>query len=218
MTKWIKRIAIVLLVLIVGLFLAATWILKEAFGPKHKTVTINLDNEDTLICKETYSADMAAVFYDVDFTLQKKNKETVFLGAATFPTEDWEKDIQLYTVNNWHILSAMGHSYSKLLMVNPLLNKQIDTVFSPLELRYDNQWKSTTHDIPSRVYRGTSTIDTLVSDKLQVSYQYRIGEYPPFKFYTQSLHYTIDTTTGDIITTKVLERIENNSNGVGYAN
>lgn len=211
MTKWIKRIGIALLVLIAGVTIGAMWIVKEAFGPKHKTVTINLDDENTLICQETYTADMAAVFYDVDFTLQNRHKKSVKLGSATFPSEDWQKDIQFYTFNHWHILSAREHRYAKLLMANPLLNKQTDTVFSPLELRYDSLWKTTTEDIPSWLYPGTSKLDTLDGDKLQVTYRYRIGEYPPFKFYTQSLQYIMDTTTGDIRTTKVLERTEKNS-------
>lgn len=182
------------------------WIIKEAFGPKYKTVTIKLDEENSLVCKQTYSADMAAVFYDVDFMLKNKNEETINLGTASFPTENWKETIRFYYIHNWNILFANGHSYSKLLMANQLLNKQKDTVFSPLELRYDSLWKLTYDDIPSWPYSGSSNIDTIIGDKLQVSYQYRIGDYPPFKFYSQTVEYTLDTITGNITTNKVLER------------
>jgi hypothetical protein len=208
MKKWIKRIAIVLLVLLIVLFIGANWIIKEAFGPKHKTVIIHVDSENSLTCEETYTADMAAMFYDVDFSLKNKNNEAVNLGTATFPTENWRKDIRLYHIDNWNVLSANGQSYSKLLMTNQFLNKQQDTVFSPLELRYDSLWKLNYNDIPSWPYSGSSNIDTLIGDKIQVSYQYRIGDYPPFKFYSQTIEYKVDATTGHIKTIKVLERNE----------
>lgn len=208
MTKWINRIGIALLVIIIVIVIGGILIIKIAFGPQYKTVTIKVNEENLLKCKQTYTADMTAVFYDVEFSLITKNKVPVELGSATFPTEDWKKDIRFYQIDDWDILSANGFSFSKLLLVNPLLKKQQDTIFSPQELRYDSLWKSSNIDIPSWPYSGMSNIDTIIGETIKVSYEYRIGDYPPFKFYTQKLEYSLDPLTGQLRTIKVSERLE----------
>jgi hypothetical protein len=208
MTKCLKRIGIALLILIIVIVIGGILIIKIAFGPQHKTVTIEINEETVLKCKQTYTADMAAVFYDVDFSLITKNKTTVDLGSATFPTEDWKKDIRLYQIDNWNILSANGFSFSKLLLANQILKKQQDTIFSPHELQYDSLWKTSNRDIPSWPYSGKSNIDTIIGKTINVSFEYRIGDYPPFNIYTQKLEYSLDTKTGQLKTIKVFERIE----------
>ena len=82
MKKWIKRIGISLLALLIVLFVGVIWIIKEAFGPKHKNLSIQIDPENSLICKETYAADMAAVFYDVDFFLKKQKQQDIKPGNS----------------------------------------------------------------------------------------------------------------------------------------
>ena len=77
-----------------------------------------------------------------------------------------------------------------------------------MDLRYDSLWKSKYKDIPSWTYGGSSKIDILNKDKLAVTYDYRIGDYEPFKFYSQTLEYNIDFKTGNIKTVKVAERKE----------
>ena len=208
MTNWLKRIGIALLILIILIIIGSILIIKIVFGPQHKNFTIKINEETILKCRQTYTADMTAVFYDVDFSLMTKNKTTVDLGSATFPTEDWKKDIRLYQIDNWEVLSANGFSFSKLLLANQLLKNQQDTIFSPQELRYDSLWKTSNYDIPSWPYSGTSNIDTIIGKTINVSYEYRIGDYPPFKFYTQKLEYSLDTITGHLRTTKVFERLE----------
>jgi len=204
MKKWIKRVAIALLIIIVGVIIIVLWIFNEAFGPKERTITIKNTNGSTLICNENYTADMAAVFYDVDFTLKKENGGTVFLGTVTFNDDDWQKNVRYRNYSDWHLLYAN----SKLLMINPKINKRQDTLFSPLELRYDSLWKQAHNDIPSWPYSGSSNIDTIIGQSLKVSYHYRIGDYPPFKFYSQTLEYKLDTVTGQIRTLKIFERKE----------
>ena len=211
MTKWLKRIGIALLILIIIVVIGGFLLIKIAFGPQHKTVTIKIDENNILKCRQTYNADMAAVFYDVDFSLITKNKTTVDLGSATFPTEDWKKEIRLYQIDNWNLLSANGFSSSKLLFANKLLKKQLDTLFSPQELRYDSLWKTSNTAIPSWPYSGTSKIDTVIGKTIKVSYEYRIGDYAPFKYYMQKLEYSLDTKTGGLRTVKVFERMEKKS-------
>lgn len=204
MKKWIKRIGITLLVLAVGFFILLIWLFQEAFGTKKKTVTIQLDKGSRLICKETYMADMAAVFYDVDFILEKANGDTLYLGEVTFNTEEWQKRVHYRDLSDWHILYAN----SNFSITNQKSKNRLDTLFSPLELRYDSLWKQKHDDIPSWPYGGSSNIDTLAGQTLRVTYNYRIGDYPPFKFYRQSIDYKIDITTRQIITLKVHDRME----------
>ena len=84
MIKWIPRILLGIIILVVLFLIGANWILREAFGPKTKTVEIKLDSDGTLICNETYNADMAAVFYDVDFKLETTDNEYFELGSGSF--------------------------------------------------------------------------------------------------------------------------------------
>lgn len=209
MKKWLKRIVLTVLVLVLVFFIAAYFLIKEAFGPKYRTVNILIDKNKTLVGHETYNADFAAVFYAVNFEIRFDNsKDTFKLGNGTFSEENWDKNIKLYETGNWLILPVNDNSFSKLLLKNKVNRQNIDTIFSPLELRYDPLWKSKYKDIPSWTYEGSSKIDTINNDKFAVTYDYRIGDYEPFKFYTQILEYEIDFKTGNIKTVKVADRIE----------
>ena len=56
--------------------------IKEAFGPTFKTVEIEKPL-GKLICKEQYTADMADVFYDVNFKLINMKMDTIYLGNGS---------------------------------------------------------------------------------------------------------------------------------------
>ena len=196
----------VLVLLIAGLLFGANWFLKEAFGPKYKTIEIELNNERTLICDETYNADFAAVFYDVNFLLVENNKDTLKFGRATFSNENWQKNIKLIEFENWLILPIDQGTYSKILMNNRNLKIQKDKEFSPLELRDDKTWKSKHKDIPAWVYTGKSIIDSIVENRLYVDYEYRIGLYEPFEFYNQTVEYEMNVENGEFMTKKIFER------------
>lgn len=211
MTKWIKIIGITVLVLVGGLFICSKWILREAFGPKYRTVEIIIDDHRTLKCNETYNADMAAVFYDVDFTLEDKSDRTLKLGRASFGDEHWAKDIRLHTIADWHVLPVSEYSYAKILLTNKFSNHKKDTILSPLDLRYDSIWKMTYDEIPAWSYGGTSKVDSVTNDNFYVTYEYRIGDYAPFKFYLQTIEYRLDTEKVRLTTTKVFERHEKNN-------
>lgn len=206
MTKCIKIIFITTLVLVGGILICSKWILREAFGPKLRTVEIKIDDKRTLKCNETYNADMAAVFYDVDFTLEDKSNKTVKLGRGSFAHEHWAKDIHLYTVANWFVLPISDYSYAKILLTNKFSNHNRDTVLSPIDLRYDSLWKAIYNEMPDWAYSGTSKVDSVANNKFYVTYEYRIGNNPPFKFYSQTIEYRLDTEKANLITTKVFER------------
>lgn len=207
MRKWIKRILIGTFITLFVLFIVGLYVFKQAFGPIESSRIIIVDENYKLDCKETYNADMAAVFYDVDFTLTSKNGVSKKVGSGTFSNENWYKNIHLFTLPNWFILPVGESNYAKLLLANRNSTLTIDTTFSPLDLRYDSLWKSLYKDIPSWPYYGTSHIDTVIQNKLSVTYTYRIGDYEPFKFYRQTLMYKIDTL-GKITTENVYERTE----------
>jgi hypothetical protein len=196
----------VLILLIAGLLFGANWFLKEAFGPKYKKIEIELNNERTLICDETYNAAFAAVFYDVNFLLVENNKDTLKFGRATFSNENWQKNIKFIEFENWLILQIDQGTYSKILMNNRDLKIHKDKEFSPLELRDDKMWESKYKDIPAWVYTGKSIIDSIVENKLYVEYEYRIGLYEPFEFYNQTVEYEINVENGEFMTKKIFER------------
>ena len=211
MTKWIKIIGITALVLVGGLFICSTWILKEAFGPKNRTFEIKVDDNRTLKCSETYNADMAAVFYDVDFTLEDKTNKTLKLGSGSFSDEHWAKHIHLHTVADWLVLTVSDYSYAKILLTNKFSTQNKDTILSPLDLRYDSIWKTTYDEIPAWTYSGTSKVDSVANDKFYVTYEYRIGDNQPFKFYSQTIEYRLDAATANLTTIKLFERHETNN-------
>ena len=202
-----KRILIWTLAILFLAVVVGHYIFTQAFGPIESTRVITMDENYKLNCKETYNADMAAVFYDVDFTLTSKNEFSKKLGSGSFSNENWHKNIHLFTLSNWFILPVAEINYAKLLLANRNSSLTIDTTFSPLNLRYDSLWKNLYKDIPAWIYHGTSHIDTVIQNKLTVTYTYRIGDYEPFKFYRQTLLYKIDTL-GKITTEKVFERAE----------
>jgi hypothetical protein len=206
--KRIFKILLIVVLVILGLLLGAKWILKEAFGPKYRTVEIELNNDRKLVCEETYNADLAAVFYDVDFILKDKNKEDINLGQASFSNENWDKKIKLVESGDWIILPIDQGAYSKVLMSNDRLKILKDTTFSPLELRYDNVWKAKYDEIPAWVYTGQSKIDSIIENTFYVNYEYRIGLYEPFEFYNQTIEYEMDEWTGEFVTKTIFERIK----------
>lgn len=198
--------AAVIVFIVIGLFFAGMWVLTEAFGPETREVTIGLKNDRKLICKETYSADLAAVFYDVDFKLKDKNENPVYLGRSTFSNENWSKDIKLNEIGNWILLPVEESRCAKILMLQRQTKMNRDTIFSPVDLRYDSIWRSKYDGIPSAFYRGSSGIDTIAGNKFHIIYEYRIGDRGPFKFYRQTIIHEMDLTTGTFETKCVFER------------
>ena len=208
MIKKTFKILLIIVLVIIGLLLGAKWFLKEAFGPKYRTIEIELNNNRTLICEETYNADFAAVFYDVDFALKEKNKDEIELGRATFSNENWDKDLKLLEIGDWIILPIDQGSYSKILMTNHNLKISKDITFSPMELRYDKNWRMKHNEIPAWNYTGQSKIDSIIGNRFYINYEYRIGINKPFEFYSQSIEYEMEITTGNLKTKTIFERKE----------
>jgi len=211
MKKW-KKILVIVLVSIGIIFICFLWILREAFGPKYRNVEIKIDDNRTLHCSETYNADMAAVFYDVDFILEDKTNKNLKLGSCTFGDDNWEKKIKLHNIADWIVLTVSDNSYAKILMTNKCSEQNKDTTLYPIDLRYDSIWKTVHNDNLTLTYTDSSKVDSVVNDKFYFTYEYRIGDNQPFKFYSQTIEYRLDTVTAKLNTIKVNERYERNGN------
>jgi len=190
------------------LLLSCKGIIKDAFGPNSKNVTINLSDNKVLFCTETYNADMHSVTYDVDFKLIENKSDTFHLGVGSYSDTTWKNDLQIEKIGRFYILPVKDYSYTKLLITSIDKSKKADTILSPQNLRYDSKWKSQTNDIPAWVYTGSSQIDSSRLNTIFVTYEYRIGDYEPWKFYTQTIEHEIDTLSGKLRTKKILERHE----------
>ncbi len=206
MTKNISTLLKFVSILQLTLFLSCKGVIKEAFGPNSKNVIINLSDNKVLFCTETYNADMHSVTYDVDFKLIENGSDTIHLGVSSFSDTTWKNHLQLKKIGIFYSLPVKNYSYLKLLLTSIDKSKKADTILSPLNLRYDSIWKSQTDDIPDWVYTGSSQLDSTRQNKIFVSYEYRIGDYQPWKFYTQTIEYEIDTISGKLRTMKIFER------------
>jgi hypothetical protein len=208
MTKDISTLLKFSGILQLTLFLSCKGIIKEAFGPNSKNVTINLSDNKVLLCTESYNADMHSVTYDVDFKLIENNSDTIHLGVSSYSDTTWKNDLQLKKIGRFYILPVKDYSYTKLLITSIDKSEKADTILSPQNLRYDSKWKSQTTDIPAWVYTGSSRLDSSRLNTIFVSYEYRIGDYEPWKFYTQTIEHEIDTVSGKLRTKKIFERHE----------
>ncbi len=206
--NWVIKILLVIGGLIILFFLLLNLFIGEAFGPITKTKKIKLDKIRTLNCEETYNADMAAVFYDVKFTLESKSGKNLEMGWCSFDNENWKIQLHCYQIGNWIVLSVREEPCAKILFANELTRETNDTVLSPQNLRYDSLGMSMYSDFPTWVFYGETQIDSIKNNKLFVLYKYRIGEYQPFKFYKQTIEYLI--VDGCLKEERIFERKETN--------
>ncbi len=205
MSKTIK-ILLIIVISLTGLLLFVNYIYRQAFGPTSRTLEIELKDKMVLSCVETYSADFAAVFYDVDFTLLEGDKRKTYIGSASFSNQEWTNSINLKKIGNWIILPVKQMSNAKLLMIDLKSKNRIDTTFSTQQLRNDKLWKEKYKDIPDWSYDGETYVDSIVGNRIYVNYHYRITRHEKFEFYNQTFEYTFDTRTGKIMTKELLER------------
>lgn len=182
--------------------------IKSAFGPIEREVVLELNNDEKLLCKEIYNADLADVFYDVNFKLINKDNDILDFGSGTFPNNEWNELIQLKKIGEWLVIPVNGSGYSKLLMSNRVKYQKREIEFSPIELKNNQLWKSRYKENPAWVHRGSSKIDSIVGNNIFVNYDYRIGLYEPFEFYNQTIQYQFDLNEEEIKTIKVFERKE----------
>lgn len=204
MTKWIVRILVTLVALAILAVVGIKWFLVQAFGPRERTVEIDLSDTQTLICKETYNADMHAVFYGVDFTL-RDNHQSFELGSATFMKDNWQNGIKLYSLDEWYVLPVEDQAFVKILLRHKKNEIRKDTILRPRHLRRDNTWKIKNDRLPSDIYTGRSELSSVDSEGITVAFEYRLGDFEPFVHIRQKVKYELDDSTGNLVTREVFD-------------
>lgn len=161
-----------------------------------------------LIYRERYDADLAAVFYDVNFYLVTSDADTLDLGNGRYHENDWTNQIKVLKIGEWHCISTHDSSHAKIGLARKHAPPASFT-FSPLDLRDDMVWRASNTEIPAWVYSGSSVIDSIVSDRIYVEYRYRLGLEQPYEYKKQRMVYRFDTNNQELITEMVYQAMDN---------
>jgi hypothetical protein len=205
MKKWIIRILATIFITLAIVIVGGLWFLKQAFGPLERTVEIAMTDTQTLVCKEIYNADLAAIFYDVDFKLKNTDK-IINLGQATFSDDQWDKKIKLDSVNNCYVLYFYEDSYLRLLIGNKMTSFNVDTTLVPLYLKRDKTWRIDNRDIKLKaMYSVSSKLEEIRPTFLKVNFEYKTED---SLRYRQSVIYKVDSITGRLLTKEFFDKEE----------
>lgn len=158
---------IILIILIIGFF----WMIKTAFGPTYRTVEIE-NSLGKLICEEEYNADMAAVFYDVEFKLKSKDERLINLGKLFFQREDWQTEFELKENDNWYYLTSNQSNIYDLVLTNKITQENFSFDLESSHPKNKSLWK-TEKNIIGLPYSTNITIDSIKQDTIFVTYEYR---------------------------------------------
>ena len=182
--------------------------LQLAFGPIHDSVTIDLGKEGKLVCDETYNGDFAGVFYDVKMILKTLDGKSLDFGNVTFHDEDWSKRIKTKRVGEWLIIPLDPGDLVQIKMLNTVSGQLNDTTWQPFDLRKDLLYKQKFKDKPYHLFRGSSKIQEISANAIEVSYEYKAkAEYPSEILVNQTLVYQIDPIAGKLQTKEIHERV-----------
>ena len=179
----------VLVLLIVGLILGTKWYLKEAFGPTYRILEID-SSIGKLICEEEYNADMAAVFYDVDFKLETKDKQPIYLGKLFFQREDWQSQFELKENEKWYYLSSNKSNIYDLVLTDKISQENLSFDLESSHPKNKSLWK-TEKNIIGLPYSTIFSIDSIKQDRIFVKYEYRNNENSNL-IKTQTVEFQID--------------------------
>jgi len=172
----------IMVILTISFLFGAKWFIKEAFGTKYKTVEIE-NSIGKLICEEEYNADMAAVFYDVDFKLETNEKQLIDLGKLHFQRENWQKEFELNENENWYYLSSNQSRIYDLILTNKSSNENLS--FNIKESKPRNKWnKRKNISIDFKV-------DSIKQDFIYVTYKYQNTEFAS-SIKSQTVEFKID--------------------------
>lgn len=161
---------IIVIIIIIGLF----WMIKTGFGPTVRTIEI--DNPvGKLICEEEYNADMAAVFYDVDFKLETAEKELIDLGKLYFQREDWQTEFELKENEDWYYLSSNQSSIHDLILTDKISQENLFFDLISNQPKNKGLWKTEKYII-GLPYSTAFIIDSVKQDLLYIKYEYQSNE------------------------------------------
>ena len=194
--------------IVLGIVAVPFIFLKLAFGPIHDSVTIDLGREGKLVCDETYNADLAGVFYDVKMILKTLDGKSHRIGNVTFHEEGWSKQIVTKRVGDWLVIPLDPENFVQIKMLNTVSGHLNDTTLQPFDLRKDLLYREKFKDKPDHLFPGSSKIQDISADVIEVNYQYKAkAEYPSEILVNQRLMYQIDPITGKLQTKEIHERV-----------
>ncbi len=161
----------IFVLIVIGLLFGAKWFLKEAFGTTYRTVEI--DNPvGKLICMEKYNADLAEVFFDVEFKLETKEEKLIDIGKLNFRIEDWQTEFELKENENWYYLSSNNSRTYDLILTDKISQENLFFSLNANQPKNKNLSKTEKHSI-SYQYSAFFTIDSIKQDLLYVEYEYK---------------------------------------------
>lgn len=186
---------------IVGLLalFGAQWFFLNTFGPKGRSLRLELPDRKVLLCEEKTSAEVAGMHYEVDFRLIDK-LDTLLLGHAVFADHDWDKSITLFSTGHWHILPVRENSFLRLLLVNKKTRIRRDTTLTPEAMR--RQVFASAGNLEP-VYSGRSNLTRFSGIDFIVVYEYRVGDYLSSAYRRDAIEHRIDSTTGRVTAQRI---------------
>lgn len=184
--------------LILAVWFVPPFLIKSAFGPNEKTLELGGIDEGRLIGEQIYSADLAAVFYRVEFKLINEYQDTLILGKATFSDDNWQGYLKIIKIGGWIILIVNDDGYSKLLMNNWEKDQNKEIVFSPFDLKKDTLWHSKNIDLLAQGHHVSSRVDSVVGNKIYVYYAYGSGIKEPDSTNGELVEYELDTESAKL--------------------
>ena len=203
-----KKAVLIGLAILFGLLLSAYILKILAFGPVHKTMSIDLDKGTVLIAKEVYNADLADIFYDVSFIVKMDGGKEFDLGSVTFHDEDWKQSFEPKKIGDWWVFPVSTDNYARVIMVNPISGKQNDITFRPVDLRKDTLYKGSYSDVPDHLFKGSSRIVDVSDGTFQVNYEYKAkAAYPALVHVSHTLEYEFNTSTGLLDSKRIFDRV-----------
>lgn len=191
---------IIVIVLLLILF-------QSAFGPTHKNFKLKLTKDIELFCEETYTADFAAVFYDVDFYIKNEGIKTK-IGSTTFYKDDWQKDFSVFKkINKWFIIKLENTSGDRVFAIN-ICEARMDELLKD-GIADNQEWKLAS-DIKyqSGILFMKERLDSIIGNNFYYEYEFRLGFNEPFQFYKQNIVYELDLATGKLEFKNISEKQE----------
>ena len=203
-----KKGLLIGLAIVLGLASIPFILIKLAFGPLRDSVTIDLGKEGELLCDETYNGDFAGEFYDVKMILKTLNGRKHDMGAVTFHDQDWDKRISTTRIGDWLAIPIQPNNIVRIKMLNTVTGQLNDTTLQPFDLRKDLLYKEKFKDKPDHLYLGSSRIDDISGNIIEINYEYKIkAEYPTETLVNQKVVYEISPADGKLKTKEMRDRV-----------
>jgi hypothetical protein len=204
----LKKGILIGLGIVLSLVLISLIFIRLAFGPLHDSVIIDLGTEGQLICDETYNGDFADEFYEVKMILRTLNGKKYDLGSLTFHNQDWNKRIITKRVGDWIVFPLEPEGFVQFKMLNTVTGQLNDSTLHPFDLRKDLLYKKKFKDTPNHLYSGSSSIQDISGNIIEVDYEYKAeAMYPPEILVNQKVVYEISPTDGKLKTKELHDRV-----------